>query len=167
MRQRRDRHSERGLSLFEVLLGAILLTVATGAMVTGLVLSRAVDRDGNRRHAAMEAVLSVADEIRSTPIDSVEAAFGAGSPSGGAFAIPAIDDEDDVPSGRVIVITDETLTDEDVGMQLGMPRDLDGDDLTETTDVSTTALLLPVIVEARWGPPGRREVFRVPVVLIR
>ena len=67
----------------------------------------------------------------------------------------------------LIVITDETATDADVGMALGMPRDLDGDGNADNTDVALSALVLPVVIEAVWGPAGKREAFRVPVVLIR
>jgi len=167
-RERDIREAERGLSLIEVLLSAVLLIVASGAMVAGQVLAGAVDRDGNYRHAAIEAVLSTADEIRATPIDSVNALFGPESDDEGMFSIPALENDGsgDI-AGRVIVVTDERTTDAEIGMALGMPRDLDGDGDAKNTDVSLTALVLPVIVEARWGPPGKRESFRVPVILIR
>jgi hypothetical protein len=67
----------------------------------------------------------------------------------------------------VRVVLDETLTDAELGMALGMPRDLDGDGLQETTDVSATAQLLPIVVEVAYRPArGAPELFRLPVVAV-
>ena len=113
-------------------------------------------------------IRTMMDEIRATPIDSVGVQYGPGSPNQGRFRIPALEtDGTGAIAGRVIVIMDETMTDAEIGMPIGMPRDLDGDGEATNTDVSLSALVLPVVVQAAWGPPGKREFFRVPVVLIR
>ena len=60
--------------------------------------------------------------------------------------------------GSVQVVTDEALTDAQLGFELGMPRDLDGDGQADNGDVTTGARILPVIVRTRWkGVSG--EVF--------
>ena len=57
------------------------------------------------------------------------------------------------------LVTDETRTDAALGCQLGMPRDLDGDGLATNTNVSGTALLIPVVVRARWsGSRGNQAI---------
>jgi hypothetical protein len=55
--------------------------------------------------------------------------------------------------GTVRLVTDETATDTALGVELGMPRDLDGDGLATNVAVTTTARLLPVVFEVRWGSP--------------
>ena len=60
--------------------------------------------------------------------------------------------------GTITIVTDETLTDADVGVDFGMPRDLDDDGVVDNLDVSATARVLPVVVRLRWnGPAGQRE----------
>ena len=61
----------------------------------------------------------------------------------------------------VEVITDETMTDQELGVHLGLPRDLDADGEVTSVDVRGRALLLPVLLRARWhGAGGERELVR-------
>ncbi len=74
---------------------------------------------------------------------------------GDIFDVPGLDPWRDTPSiGTVRVLTDETLTDADLGIALGMPRDLNGDGDASDVDVTDDAMLIPVIVRARWGGSG-------------
>ena len=155
----RRREREGGFTLLEVAMASVILVISSTAMVAGLMSSSVAEQGSTRRLTAIEAVLSMADEIRATPMASVATAFN------GTFSIPGLDDENE--AGRVYVITDETVTDADLPLAVGMPRDLDGDGEASSTNVSTSAVVLLVIIEASWGPEGRREFFRIPVTLIR
>jgi hypothetical protein len=62
--------------------------------------------------------------------------------------------------GLITVITDETSTDADIGVRIGMPRDLNGDDATSSTDVTSGARILPVIMEVRWTSPSGESSYR-------
>jgi len=161
-----SRIRERGISIVEVM---ITLTLLGGTLVT---VASSVSRSGaaktatEQRALAVEVALSKADEIRATPIDLVFATWGPGGTEGDTFSDPSLDQG--APAGSVQVIVDETATDADLGTNFGLPRDLDGDGLALTTDVSTTALVLPVVVQVRWGPAGgTQRPYRVPVVVLR
>ena len=52
---------------------------------------------------------------------------------------------------EVHVVVDETLGDRELGTQLGLPRDLDGDGSVSSVDVRERAQLLPVVLVARWA----------------
>ncbi len=157
------RTAEAGFTLIEVMISAVIFVVGCCAMVGGLVVSEGARQDCDSREVALEAVLSIADEIRATPIDQVVSDWGEEGVFGNTFPIPGVKKG----LGRITIVHDETLTDDALGMKLDMPRDLDGDGEAKTEDVSTTAFMLPVIVEAAWGPKGRREKFRIPVVVLR
>jgi len=53
--------------------------------------------------------------------------------------------------GSITFVVDETRTDADLGVPLGMPRDLDGDGYVDGTNVLETARLLPAVIELRWN----------------
>jgi hypothetical protein len=162
--------SESGLTLIEVLLAMVVFIGGGVAFFTGIATTTSIRADCADRFKATEAVLGIAEEISATPIDAVVGVWGEGGTPGNTFSIPGLDEgegEDAVLAGRIRIVTNETLSDEEIGMALGMPRDLDGDGMPTSTDVSTTALILPVIVEARWGPDRRQESFRIPVIVLR
>ncbi len=78
-----------------------------------------------------------------------------GGSIGDIFDVPGLEPWRDAPSiGTVRVLTDETLTDAELGITLGMPRDLNGDGDASDVDVTDDATLIPVIVRARWGGAG-------------
>jgi hypothetical protein len=158
---------EAGLSLLEVLIAMVIFIGAGASLLAGLATSAAVRIDCTDRYAAIETVLGIADELRATPIDTVVGVWGPGGTNGNRFSVDGLDGEGGALAGRITIVTDETLTDDDVGISIGMPRDLDGDGFATSVNVAQTAVALPVIVEANWGPAGARESFRIPVVLVR
>jgi hypothetical protein len=161
------RNNETGLSLIEVMIAMIIFVGAGAPLLAGLATSASVRVDCTDRYVAIEAVLGIADEIRGTPIGTVASVWGPEGSRGNTFSIQGLDGSDGIPAGSVTIVTDETTTDANLGIALGMPRDLDGDGLPENVDVSSNAVALPVIIEASWGPEGKRESFKIPVVLVR
>lgn len=156
---------QRGMTLIEVTFVVISLTVALAAVTQSMATGSAARYRLERQALALDAVRDVAETVRATPIDDIVGTFGAAGDPGERFSIPGLDGEE--LAGRILIISDETLTDQEIGMTLGMPRDLDGDGAATNTDVTGTALVIPVIVEARWGPAGNPEVLRLPLVVIR
>jgi hypothetical protein len=159
--------SEARLSLLEVLIAMVISVGAGASLLAGLATSAAVRIDYTVRYDAIETVLGIADELRATPIDTVVGVWGPGGTSGNTFSVEGLDPDGGGVAGLITIITDETMTDDDVGVSIGMPRDLDGDGLATSVNVAQTAVALPVIVEASWGPAGARESFKIPVVLVR
>ncbi len=160
-------NKETGLSLIEVMIAMVIFIGAGASLLSGLATTASVRIDCTDRYAAIETVLGIADEIRGTPMDTVVGVWGPEGTRGATFSVAGLDGKDGTLSGRITIVTDETITDQELGMSLGLPRDLDGDGLAENVDVAVTAVALPIIIEARWGPAGNRESFKIPVVLVR
>ena len=157
---------ERCFLLIEVILSLVLFAIIFGLVVSSIAVSGAAKDRAEERALAVEVALSKADEIRATPIDLLFSKWGPGGTEGETFSVPGLDQGS--PAGRVRVIVDETATDAALGTSFGLPRDLDGDGLAVSTDVSTTAIMLPVLVDVRWGPEGgTQKAYRVPVVALR
>ena len=64
------------------------------------------------------------------------------------------------------IVTDETLTDAQLGVDIGMPRDLNGDGDAADADVVGTARLHPVIVSVTWRGPNGTQTLRQPFYVI-
>ncbi len=154
-----------GFSLIEAAIAMILIIVPTSVMVVSVASGGREQLTVNERFLAIEAAKSKAEEIRATPIGEITAKWGPGGTEGPTFSVPELDG--DALAGSVQVIVDETLTDDQIGFSLGMPRDLDGDLVVASVDVSTTAVALPVIVTVTWGPPNQRETFQIPVIVLQ
>ncbi len=150
------RRDESGFGLIEVMLSIVVVAIALATLGSTIAFAGFSARRSQRAVLASEAAMRVADEIRSTPINEVWLRYGPNGVVGDSFFVNGLDDGIN-PSGKITVIVDETLTDQEIGYQLGMPRDLDGDMLAASTDVSMTARILPVIIAV-----GE---FRIPLIL--
>lgn len=156
---------DRGFSLLEAILAVATLALIAGPVVHSVVLS-ASGRDSAEYFAtATEGARGMADRIEVTPIDELFARFGAGGTEGPTFDVPGLPGQD---QGRIKLVTDETSKDADNGMSFGMPRDLDGDGLADSKDVTGNARVLPVIVTVTWIGRGQSEqTLRLPLVVVR
>lgn len=160
-----SRRNEGGLTLIEVTFVVITLAIGFAALTQSMASSSAARYRLERQALALSSTQDMIEVVRATSIDDLQATFGPDGEFGDTFSIPGLDGA--APAGRIILVTDETTTDADLGMRLGMPRDLDGDDMADNMDVSTTALAIPVIVEVRWSLGANSEVLRMPLVVLR
>lgn len=95
--------------------------------------------DGDNANTFAEVFLSL-----------VQADFGAGFPVHGLTPLPGSESV-----GSVELVTSEGQTDAQLGVVMGMPRDLNGDGDATDTDVAEDARLLPAVVRLAWrGPNG-------------
>jgi hypothetical protein len=73
---------------------------------------------------------------------------------GTSFDVPELEPQDGLAHvGSVVFVADETRTDASLGVELGLPRDLDGDGTADKIDAIATARLLPVVIEPAEGHP--------------
>ena len=151
-----------GFSLLEVIVGLTILSIGMLAMTSTTVGTYKLRNADASRLAARNAIESVAREVELVA-SSIDLDAGPWAREVlDAFAAPA--DQVEVPglgpwAGETSVISieilsDETRSDADLGVHLGMPRDLDRDGAAANTDVSDTGRMLPVIVRARWNSAG-------------
>jgi type II secretory pathway pseudopilin PulG len=162
---RRLPRSERGFSLLEVVLAVVALALIGGPVARSVVLSASGRDSAEYLATATEAARGMADRIEATPFDELVARFGTDGVDGPTFDVYGLPGQD---QGVITLVIDETSKDADIGMSLGMPRDLDGDGKAETTDVSGSARVIPVIVAVTWTGRGQSEqTLRLPVVVVR
>jgi len=154
-----------GFTLLEVSLAMTVLLVALMAATLSTLRMHSLRRVNRERVLAQNAVRSVCERLHSLstrgltePAGWTATILGGVAPGGelGPDFAPAelTPRAGAVSVGSLLVITDETRTDQELGVQLGLPRDLDGDGAATNTDVGANALLLPVIVRARWHGAG-------------
>ena len=163
-----------GNTLFELLGSVAVLAVALNALVGGILGSMRHQAATRETSAAVDAAESVIELIAAVKFDEVYARFNdtdlddplpadeIGSPGSG-FDVPGLTllaGDADGMVGRIVMPGDGTSLLEDVAAaDLGMPRDLDGDDVVDGLDHAATYLVLPVRVAVEWqGAGGPRRV---------
>ena len=164
-----QRSSRSGFSLIEVVIASGILLMGLMALTSTSVVVHNLDQNDDTRRLASSALRGAVDRIHSVSANAIDdedgwattvsQAFAAGNMPGPVFTVEGLDPWDGMASvGTVQLVTDETLTDELLGSTLGMPRDLNNDGLTDNTDVSADARLLPVVVSVRWQTAsGQRQ----------
>lgn len=157
------RRRASGFTLVELALAMTLLLVALMAMSASTVRMHELRRQNRERNMAQNAMRSVAERIHSLSAISVEGqgdtpwseilatAMATGGSIGVTFDVPELDPPNgNATVGTITLVLDETVTDADLGYQLGMPRDLDADGLADNADVRSSARILPVVLDATW-----------------
>lgn len=159
-----------GYTLLEVTLAITVLLVALLAATASTLRMHGLRRVNHERMLAQNAVRATSERLQSlsgraeTDAAGWNAAVLAGlAPTGeigSVFDVRELTAQNGATSvGSIELVTDETATDAELGVQLGLPRDLDGDGAASTHDVTDTARLLPVIVRARWrGAAGNAQI---------
>lgn len=160
------RGDRRGFTLIEVLVGLVVLLVGvmsfSGALVSSIRATKRTD-EINRATKAAHAILerieaeAFADAFRRFNGDASDDPGGAGTAPGANFAVTGLDaqpgDADGLPGEVVFPIQpgDATQLREDVALpELGLPRDLNGDGVTDASNHATDYRLLPLLVRVRW-----------------
>jgi len=156
----RGRGEQAGFTLIEVALAVIVLLVGLVALSASAVRVQGLARAARERMTAQNALRAKTEEVRSISRAGLNDPLGWGvSVSNGVAALATFQVEglNPVPGqasvGSVRLVTDETVEDATLGVELGMPRDLNADGLATNPSVVTTARLLPVIFEVRWNSP--------------
>jgi len=155
------RPARSGFTLLEVVFTLAILAIAiasSGATTISLSALRRTNRERSVAHNAAvafaERIYSVARTAASQPGAwgrNVVDAICPGGTLGTSFDVPELEPQDGLAHvGSVLFVADETRRDTALGVELGMPRDLDGDGAADKTDALPTARLLPVILELRW-----------------
>lgn len=174
-------HGRTGLSLVEVMVSVMIVTVAT-YILTSTVMASVMNASYKReRAAAAEALSNMVEEIRARPAAEVFALYnsvstddpyGPGTGFGHRFDIPGLDPQlgskgEALPVGEILLPGRGAWLDESLSQpEFGLPRDLDGSMFIEAGDCSDRYILLPLIVRARWnGRLGDRQMEIATVVV--
>lgn len=168
----------RGFTLLEAVITAAVFTVGFFAMSSTSEVVTTLKRSASERALAQRGLQAIGQDLlrkaRTSSADpalwaaEVLEAFGPDGDPGSQLHVPGLEPWPGLDhTATVTLVTDETSTNEDHGVDAGLPRDLDGDGQASRTDVSGNASLLPAIVRVRWSQPsGDFELHQV-VYLIR
>lgn len=155
------RKCRAGFTMLEVSLALTLLVVAMAAMGASNMRMNALRRSNRDRTVAQNAVQTISEEMQAIAragaadpaglASHVLTAVANGGQLGNTFDVPELTPQSgEAHVGSIRVITDETANDTALKLELGLPRDLNGDGDAADSDVSASARLLPVVVTLRW-----------------
>lgn len=168
-RTRRAR-ARSGFTLVELTVSMTILMIGVVSVVSATSRMHSLRKFNREATIAQNALRSMSERIHAQAYRlSLEEAgwaedllevYGPGGTFGDEFDARGINVVTGEPSvGTIEIFTDETLTDVEIGHQLGMPRDLNGDGDAADGDVSGDARILPVLLTLQWrGETGVRTV---------
>ena len=168
--------ARRGMTLVEVMVSVFVLTLCTWMLSTTLMASARHAENKRERAWAVEAATNLVERMHGLPFEEVFARYNASTADdpdeacpGPHFPVeglaPTPDDEDGFV-GRVWLPGPGPELREDLDLlELGLPRDLNGDLVVDAADHADDHRLLPVMVEVCWSSGGGLRRFRVETVL--
>jgi Tfp pilus assembly protein PilV len=161
-----------GFTLVEVSLSIVVLMVGVLTITSSTLRIDALRRKNHDSALAHLAISQVAETLQAHAakarfevdgdavntwaesfLSLAKADYADGFPVASFTALPGASQ-----AGSVQFITNESLTDESLGVVMGMPRDLNRDGDSSDTNVDEDAHLLAVIIHVAWsGPNGVEE----------
>jgi len=159
-----------GFSIVEILISATVFLLVSGAVVTTLVASSALNLTNRETVLAAQAAESMIEELKSAPFDEVFARYNdtkgddpaTGVSPGIGFAVAGLNaraDDADAMVGSIAFPGDGVeLREDGADVDLGLPRDLDRDGAVDDQDKAASYRILPVRVRLDWrGANGNRS----------
>lgn len=170
--------SRRGMTLIEVMISMVILTMCCGMLTSTLTTTRIHRSSNAERAVAVEAVRGVLEDMHNwnfgavfttynaDPLDDPE---GEGTAPGCYFEVEGLsptDDDEDGFVGEIYLPSASLPLREDAEIsELGMPRDLNGDRMVDTLDHGDDHIVLPVRVVVRWKGVGGVRSFEMSTIL--
>lgn len=160
-----------GFTLIEVAIATSILMIGIVSVLSASTQMNSLRQVNRERTLAQNAVRSLSERIHAasqgfsddpnTWCNELLALYGPGGTTGDTFEVTGLAEvEEGEPVGRIVIVTDERRTDAELGRDLGMPRDLNGDGDSTDADVSATARILPVTLTLRWTGENGQQVLR-------
>lgn len=168
--QKRQKRARSGFTLLEVVAAMSVMLTAMLALTSTSLVTHTIKEVDRERRLAINGLMGAMSRLQARAgalVDAetgwstnVLAAYEPGGTPGPRFEIQGLEPWDaETAVGSITIVTDETVSGLDLDVDMGMPRDLDGDGFGLTTDVTDTAILLPVVLRVRWqGKSGNQEI---------
>jgi hypothetical protein len=159
------------------MISSTVFLLVAGAVVTTLVISSALNMTGRETAVASRGAQSIIEELKATTFAEIFARYNttaADDPAGGTspganFAVaglaPRADDEDGFVGALEFPGTGTTLREDGDDVELGLPRDLDGDGDLDGADHAGDYRILPVRVVIAWNGQNGARTFELVTVL--
>lgn len=170
-----------GMSLIEVMVSLLVITVATYILTYTIMASVAHTGSKREKNLAVEAATNMIEGLRACPPQDIFALYnetpaddpyGEGTSPGSIFAIPGLDPQQDaqgrdLPLGQILMPGDGMVLDESIeDARFGLPRDLDGSMFIEEGNCADRYIFLPLTVRVQWnGKLGNRHVEIATVIV--
>jgi hypothetical protein len=160
-----------GFTLIELAIATSILMIGIVSALSASSQMHALRQVNRERTLAQNAVRSISERLHAashgfsddptTWCDELLALYGPGGSIGAEFDVTGLAaPEEDERVGEIRILTDERLTDAEIGRDLGMPRDLNGDGDVTDADVSGSARILPVTITLRWRGENGLQILR-------
>jgi prepilin-type N-terminal cleavage/methylation domain-containing protein len=174
---RRGAARAQGFTLLELMISSTVFLLVAGAVVTALVVSSALNMTNRETALASRAAQSIVEELKATAFAEIFVRYNAtaaddpaaGSSPGADFAAAGLSPQDGDADGFVGEIefpgNGTELREDAADVELGMPRDLDGDSGVDANDHAGDYRILPVRVVLRWGGQNGERTFELVTVL--
>ena len=171
-------HRKGGFSLVEVMISSTIFLLVSGAVVTTLLVTTALNSTNRETMLAFEAAQSVVESLKVVEFGEVFARYNAtaaddpaaGTSPGNGFAVEGLalqeGDADGFAGAVEFPGNGVELREDDFDEPLGMPRDLDGDGPPfDALNHALDSQILPVRVVVAWrGKNGPRTLELVTVL---
>ena len=165
LRKRCRTRGRQGFTLVEVAISTVILLVGAGMLAQTVSALGKIARSNREAALALRAAGNTMESLRGVPLAEAFARFNdtpdddpdEDSP-GASFVVNGLADEGSTATGVVTFPTvNGELREDFVDVALGMPRDLNGDGLTDPQDHAADYTMLPVRVSVSWqGAMGPR-----------
>jgi len=151
-----------GFTLIELAIATSILMIGLTAIVSATSKMHSLRKLTRERALAQNAMRSVAERIHARSFGLSNTApdqwgnqlvltYGPSGSVGSTFGVRGLAPIRGAASvGTIRVLTDETVNDDGLGYELGLPRDLNGDGDADDTNVTSSARILPIVLEVRW-----------------
>ncbi len=165
--------ARRGITLIEVTISILILTVAAYMLTSTISASLSHTITKREQALAVEAAMNAMESMRATPFLDLFQSYneapgddplGAGTAPGAIFDVPGLDPVIEPggearPIGRIILPELNGQLREDLDLPaLGLPRDLSGDLVIDSQDHTGDYLVMPAVVRIEWrGRLGPRR----------
>ena len=145
-----NRRRTRGFSFVELILAVGILSIGILGTLSCITFSGRLAQMERETATAMECCEATLATLRSTTFDDLYDDFGPG-------AAEIVDVPGEATLNNSVISTTFYINETANMPELGLPRDLNGDEDSTDADVSDDYLLLPVTVRIDWtGPMGAR-----------
>jgi len=167
---RNSRARRTGFTLLEVAFGTALLTVGISALLSVIIGYSRLVRVNTESGIAQQAARQMLERMQDTTFAQIFATYntvtaddpsGVGTAPGRNFVVagltPLANDADGSVGEILFPMNGSQLRENVTDTALGMPRDLNGDSITDSADHAANYVLLPVTLRLRWrGAAGPR-----------
>lgn len=165
-----------GFTLLELMISSTVFLLVAGAVVIALVISSALNMTNRETALASRAAQSVIEELKATAFDEIYARYNdtaaddpGGTAPGSGFAVAGLAAQEGDADGFVGAIvfpgTGTALHEDGDDVELGLPRDLDGDGAVDADDHAGDYRILPLRVVIRWNGQNGARTFELVTVL--